>query len=272
MEHPAQEIRDVIQTLCTGPPAEQQAAIRRYYLPDAEFVHPLCRVPGFGSGSGKESVRQHAPGRLVDLVERHGGAQAADRVNSRRLIAAIFRWYKILSPQIALGIESVAWDAAQHRLYVAMHQRFALWFVPLYAAHVRLVVELHLAAVVDGQGHDGNSYAAVAAQHAQAAQRGQQAQGQQGHEPNTARNRQVNGVPGTDAAHQPPRTRYYIARQEDHYQVNEVFKFFTLSAGAWLWALVQLFATVLCLGGATAWDTTIGVVLGTKRTVEGSKK
>lgn len=217
----------------------------------------MCRVPGFG----KEAVRQHTPDRIAEFVDQHDTdhhvQKAAESLNSRRLITAIFRWYKILSPHIEIGIESVAWDANRHRLYVGMHQRFALWFVPLYAANVRLLVELHLEDVVDGNGHDSNSYAAVAAQ-------------QSTHAPNTPRNRMVNGVPGT--AHQPPRTRYYIARHEDHYQINEVLKFFTLGFGAWLWALAQLFATFLCLGGATVWDTTIGVVQGTKRTVIGSSK
>lgn len=228
-------------------------------------MHPLCRVPGFG----KDAVRQHTPARVAAFVDQHDTdhhlQHAAESLNSRRIITAIFRWYKILSPNIDLGIESVAWDANQHKLFVAMHQRFALWFVPLYAANVRLVVELQLQAVVDGNGHDGNSYAAVAAAAAAAAQ-----QGQTTHIPNTARNRMVNGVPGT--ANQPPRTRYYITRHEDHYQINEVLKFFTLGFGAWLWALAQLFATSLCVGGAAVWDTALGVARGTKRTVVGSKK
>lgn len=208
---------------------------------------------------GKDTVRENVPNRVVEFVDQHDTdhqlQQAAESLNSRRFIAAIFGWYKILSPNIEINIESVGWDAGRHRLYVGMRQRFALWFVPLYAAHVRLLVELHLEAVVDGNGHDGNSYAAVAAQQSTT------------HVPNTARNRMVNGVPGT--AHQPPRTRYYIARHEDHYQINEVLKFFSLSVGAWLWALAQLFATFVCVIGAGVWDTTIGVAQGTKRAVIG---
>ncbi|CAK7220165.1 hypothetical protein SCUCBS95973_004066 [Sporothrix curviconia] len=257
MEYPAQEIKEVITTLCTKPYAEQQAAIRQYYLPDAEFVHPLCRVPGFG---------------------RKDAGQDADSlatVNSRRIIAAIFRWYKILSPHITLGVESVAWDAARHKLFVAMHQRFAIWFVPLYAVDVRLVVELQLETHVDGHGHDNNSYAAVAAAHAANYRMGDHSNNDTATTntaANTGRGRLVSSVPNVPGTSpNPPRTRYYIRRHEDHYQINEVLKFFMLGFGAWLWMLTQLFTTALCVGGTVVVDTALGVVLGTKKKVVGKK-
>ncbi|CAK7229533.1 hypothetical protein SBRCBS47491_007279 [Sporothrix bragantina] len=254
MENPAQEIKEVITTLCTQPYDEQQAAIRQYYLPDAEFVHPLCRVPGFGPKDASISSDN----------------ESLTTLNSRRIIAAIFRWYKILSPQITIGVESVAWDASRHKLFVAMHQRFALWFVPLYAAHVRLVVELQLETFVDGDGHDNNSYAAVAASHA-ANYRGEN-NNNNSNAANTSRGRLVNGVPNVPGTSpNPPRTRYYIRRHEDHYQINEVLKFFTLGFGAWLWMLTQLFATALCVGGTAVVDTALGVVFGAKKKVAGKK-
>ncbi|CAK7273923.1 hypothetical protein SEPCBS119000_005907 [Sporothrix epigloea] len=241
MENPAQEIKEVIAALCTKPSSEQHAAISRYYLPDAEFVHPLCRVPSFGQ---KDTI---------------GGTDSLTTVNSRRIIAAIFRWYKLLSPHVEFGVESVAWDAARHTLFVAMHQRFALWFVPLYAAHVRLVVELQLEARVDGNGHGSNSYAAVTAAHTTNGKDGLN------NAANTSRGRLVDGVSGT--LPNPPRTRYYIQRHEDHYQINEILKFFTLGFGAWLWALMQLFAAAMCVGGATVADAILGIAFGTKKAI-----
>ena len=197
------------------------------------------------------------------MTAKSNDAESLTTLNSRRLIAAIFRWYKILSPHITLGVESVAWDAARYTLFVSMHQRFALWFVPLYAAHVRLIVELQLETHVDGEGQDNNSYAAVAAAHA-ANYRGDN--NNNNNAANTSRGRLVNGmpnVPGTSP--NPPRTRYYIRRHEDHYQINEVLKFFSLGFGAWLWMLTQLFATALCVGGAVVVDTALGIVFGTKK-------
>ncbi|CAK7566511.1 MAG: hypothetical protein SEPTF4163_004458 [Sporothrix epigloea] len=241
MENPVHEIKEVITTLCTKPYAEQQAAVNRYYLPDAEFVHPLCRVPGFGQKDATEQT--------VSLTT----------VNSRRIIAAIFRWYKILSPRITLGVDSVAWDAARHKLFVAMHQQFALWFVPLYVAHVHLVVELQLEARIDGNGLENNSYAAVAAASAT------NHKDNHNNAANTSRGRLVDGVPGTSP--NPPRTRYYIRRHEDHYQINELLKFFTLGFGAWLWALTQLFATAMCVGGVAVVDTISGIALVLKKAV-----
>ncbi|CAK7205285.1 hypothetical protein SEUCBS139899_008054 [Sporothrix eucalyptigena] len=260
MENPALDIKEVITTLCTKPQAEQQAAIRQYYLPNAEFVHPLCRMPRFGN---KDAT--------INNSYRHSAKDTLTTVNSRRIIAAIFRWYKILSPNITLGVESVAWDPNHHTLFVAMHQRFALWFVPMYAAHVRLVVELQLEAHVVGNRHDGSSYAAVAAAHAANYRNGNNGTSTHISTANTARGRQlVNSVSGTSS--HPPRTLYYIARHEDHYQINEVLKFFTLSFGAWLWALVQLVATAMCVGGAAVVDTALGGFLGTKKKVVGKKQ
>lgn len=219
--------------------------------------------------------------RLTGLAasNRHGERESAESDNgsdfdSRTLIAAIFRWYKILSPHIELGIESVAWDAASHTLFVGLHQRFALWFVPLYAAHVRLVTELQLVPILDGEG--SNSYAAVTAGSGSGSGSGSgvAALAPATHTSNTGRGRAVvNGVPGTaplsQHAQHPPQTRYYIARQEDHYQFNEVAKFLMLGLGAWLWALVQLFTTSLCVGGVLVADTSLALVRGKKK---GGKK
>jgi hypothetical protein len=39
---------------------------------------------------------------------------------------------------------TTAFDDANNILYVSIAQRFAIWFIPLYATHVRLVTVLHL--------------------------------------------------------------------------------------------------------------------------------
>ncbi|EFX00495.1 flavin-binding monooxygenase-like protein [Grosmannia clavigera kw1407] len=132
MNNPVKEIPAVILSLCTRPQAEQEATIDRYFLKDASFVHPFCYVPPIAT------LYDIVPWPFSPVVGITGD------INSRRIVRAIFRWYKILSPDIDIAIDSIAWDEAQCILYVSIHQRFALWFVPFYAAKVHLITELQL--------------------------------------------------------------------------------------------------------------------------------
>lgn len=75
MDNPVQEISGVVHKLTQGSPSEQEQIIDTYFTPNASFTHPLCRT---GSWEG-----------------------------SRNLIHAIYRWYKILSPEIELNVNSV---------------------------------------------------------------------------------------------------------------------------------------------------------------------
>ena len=238
MENPTAEIKDIILTLCTKPRAEQQAAVAKYFAPNAEFVHPLCRVPPFQRAVSGGVLHQAVNANTAPHLHRDRCRSVI--VESRRAIGEIYRWYKILSPHIEVGFESVAWDADSNTLFVALHQRFALWFVPLYAANVRLVTELKLTPVA---ADELRSYADVAAAHAAAASSSSSAP-------------LVNG----DA----PTTRYYIARQEDHYQINDVLKFFSMQMGAFLWYLVQLAVALVCVGGAVLVDAILGFLPGRK--------
>jgi hypothetical protein len=69
------EIPGVIHLLTQSPPSLQRAAIDKYFTIDAAFSHPFCRTWSFP--------------------------------NSRLLVAATYRWYKIMSPQIDLTVQSV---------------------------------------------------------------------------------------------------------------------------------------------------------------------
>lgn len=75
MENPVQEIPDVVRKLTMGSPSEQEQTINAYFTPNASFTHPFCRT---GSFEG-----------------------------SRNLVHSIYRWYKILSPEIKLKVNSV---------------------------------------------------------------------------------------------------------------------------------------------------------------------
>lgn len=70
-----QDIPHVIHLLTQTPPHTQRAAIEKYFTPNASFTHPFCRTGKFS--------------------------------NSRALILAIYRWYKIMSPRIDLRVNSV---------------------------------------------------------------------------------------------------------------------------------------------------------------------
>ncbi|PHH89194.1 hypothetical protein CDD83_6516 [Cordyceps sp. RAO-2017] len=122
MEHPVREISGVITSLTTGSPAEQQNTLRSYFLSDASFTHPFCRVPSFPKG-------------VIPF---------AHDVDSRSVILQIYRWYRTLSPHIEITVDSAVFDQRTGQLFVSIHQIFSLWFVPFYKAPLRLVTVLQL--------------------------------------------------------------------------------------------------------------------------------
>lgn len=75
MNDPLNEVEGVIRGLTQTPPSEQRRYIETYFTPDASFVHPFCRTGNWP--------------------------------NSRFLIRAIYRWYKIMSPHIDLAVHSI---------------------------------------------------------------------------------------------------------------------------------------------------------------------
>ncbi|KAJ9619307.1 hypothetical protein H2203_008636 [Taxawa tesnikishii (nom. ined.)] len=49
MDDPLSEIEGVIHSLVQTPPDEQAITIRRYFTPNAQFTHPLCRTGSFAN-------------------------------------------------------------------------------------------------------------------------------------------------------------------------------------------------------------------------------
>jgi len=234
MEKPAQEIKDVIRTLTQGTPDEQHDTIYRYFASGATFEHPFCRVPSFKN--------LHVPG--------------VGTFDSRALITAIYRWYKILSPKIDLEIESCVHDERANLIYLTIFQIFSIWFIPFYRAPVRLVSVLHLTpSTASDKGGEGSpppppydaaqeklhavqegaepSYAAVTSGDAPAA---------------TSPTSSSTAAEGSGSGGSGP-TRYVIAKQQDLYQVNEFVKFVALAPGSFAAGFLQLLATVVCLAG-----------------------
>ncbi|KAI0202278.1 hypothetical protein F4808DRAFT_71260 [Astrocystis sublimbata] len=130
MENPAQDISHVIHSLTEGTRDEQQQALDDYFLPEAYFVHPLCRVPSF-------------PSRWIEIPFTN----FRWAINSRLLVSWVYQWYKILSPKITLQVDSTAFDKNKNLLYATVRQTFTLWIVPysLWQTEVSLVCLLELA-------------------------------------------------------------------------------------------------------------------------------
>ncbi|KAF4857133.1 hypothetical protein CGCSCA4_v000564 [Colletotrichum siamense] len=192
MEHPVKEIRTVIRDLVQGSPKEQYDALFNHFTEDAAFTHPFCHVPSFGN---------------VDIPFLF-------TINSRWLVLMIYRWYRILSPNIAMNIESAVLDQRANLLYVKMSQDFRLWFVPFYSAPVDFVVVLRL----ETRNVDDQNRPLPRSQ--------------------------------TDASAVGARQRHFIIHQEDHYQVGEWLRFLVPFFGYWAWHVFTLFSTILCAAGA----------------------
>ncbi|KAH6717396.1 hypothetical protein BKA61DRAFT_719399 [Leptodontidium sp. MPI-SDFR-AT-0119] len=132
MDHPKRQISHVIHLLTEGSPADQKDALDAYFLPDAAFIHPLCRVPSFS----------------------HFNLPFVGEINSRWVIWMIYRWYKILSPRIVLDVECDEFNQKSSILFVEIRQIFSLFFVPFYKSDVRLTTKLKLV----HSEHDGKYY------------------------------------------------------------------------------------------------------------------
>ncbi|KAL5521972.1 hypothetical protein ACEPAF_1828 [Sanghuangporus sanghuang] len=113
MNDPRNEIVSVVKSFCLAKSvSEQRAAINRYFTPDAGFLHPLCSVhPGPGS---------------------------------RDEIAGIYEWYRDMSPDISLEVESFVYDESQATAYLNVVQSFHIFLSPFSARPARLLVKVTL--------------------------------------------------------------------------------------------------------------------------------
>lgn len=201
------EIPHVIHLLTETPPSLQQRTVETYFTPTAQFTHPFCRT----------------------------GSSAY----SRYLVARIYRWYKIMSPRMAVHIQSVSFDRENMVLYVGLTQVFAIWAVPTHRSKVSLVTVLHLERLAEppasaseqpkhqlaiGNGA-GDSAAAVPVANGGA-------QGEKKHVQNK----------GSEAGG----AKYYISSQNDLYQTDQFVKF-VLPWISFVVPLWQITATIFCV-------------------------
>ncbi|TQV92455.1 hypothetical protein V2A60_007145 [Cordyceps javanica] len=192
MDSPANDIEGVIKTLCMGSAHEQDAALNKYFLPDAEFIHPLCWVPRF----------------------RNIAIPFFGSIESLWLVQCIYRWYITFAPRLDIVVDSTAFDEKNNLLYATARQSFTIWFFPIYSVTVKLVTVLKL-------------------------------EQQQSRLARDAASPELDGDGGkTNGASM---LKYYIASQEDLYQMNYCLEFAAPHVAARLWTLVQLFTTAVCV-------------------------
>ncbi|KAH7353762.1 hypothetical protein B0T11DRAFT_120473 [Plectosphaerella cucumerina] len=163
----------------------------------------------------------HVPAVAPVTVPLTGG----HTLSSRWFILMIYRWYRILSPRIDIEIDSVVHDQKANILYVTMTQIFTFFFLPFYHADPHFTIVLHLEQ--RPLGPDGGPL------------------------PNPEAGAVADAPAGTATVNgDAPRMRYFIASQNDHYQVTEWLKFVAPWFGPLLHRGWQLFATLLSVAGA----------------------
>jgi hypothetical protein len=122
-------------------------------------------------------------------------------------------------PTRTVKLTSAVFDQRTNTLFVNIHQTFSIWFIPLYAARVRLITVLHLKPRTSWAANETVSRGSLT----------------EGREPAA-----LSG-PGQE------RAKYYISSQEDLYQMNDCVQFLMPRLGRWIWLFWQLFSTGVCV-------------------------
>ncbi|KAK4651486.1 hypothetical protein QC762_603280 [Podospora pseudocomata] len=277
MDHPVNDIKNVIRSLTQGNADEQARTVFKYFAKGASFTHPFCRVPSFKD-------------RQIPFTN-------TTNLDSRAFIIAIYRWYKLLSPRISLSITSVAFDHKTNTLYVRLNQDFSIWFLPFHnARRVELVSLLSLEArssfssqqqptvngtatnlLVEPLPHhppseastDGETLYDAASETRHLIQEGEKpsfsevAAGEASapSSPITVpaganggnklqKLKQSGTASGSQGQSGQGDVKYYITHQEDLYQVTEFLKFISLAPGSMMYGIWQVCAAVFCVFGA----------------------
>ncbi|KAJ6790438.1 hypothetical protein PWT90_03016 [Aphanocladium album] len=134
-------------------------------------------------------------------------------INSLWIVQCIYRWYITFAPNLDIEILSTAFDEKNSILYATAQQSLTVWFFPIYSVTVKLTTVLKLEKRQSRLISD------------------------------TARSPELE--PEENSVNGACILKYYIANQEDLYQMNYTAEFGAPHLGARLWSLVQLFATAV---------------------------
>lgn len=124
-------------------------------------------------------------------------------------------------------------DQRSGLLYVSLRQTFAVWFIPLYKAPVRLVTVLQLTSRASWESSETITRNSII----------------EGSTPTGGRDSKGSSTPSSAPLAGPgqERARYYIASQEDLYPVNDCLQFLLPGLGPLLWFCWQLYSSALCV-------------------------
>jgi hypothetical protein len=123
---------------------------------------------------------------------------------------------------MSIDIESATVAERTSTVYVSINQTFALWFVPFYKARVHLTTVLKLSRLTNLGSNE-----------------------------NVGRNNIIEArEPAALTGPGQERAKYFIASQEDLYQVNELVNFLMPGVAPLLWFAWQVYATLLCVVGS----------------------
>ncbi|KAJ3496212.1 hypothetical protein NLG97_g2823 [Lecanicillium saksenae] len=132
-------------------------------------------------------------------------------ISSLWIVQCIYRWYITFAPRLHIEVLSTAFDEKNSILYATAQQSFTLWFLPIYSVTVKLTTVLKL----------------------------EKRQSRLIQDP--ARSPDIDE--DDNSTNGASMLKYYIANQEDLYQMNSTVEFAAPHIGARLWSLVQLLAT-----------------------------
>ncbi|KAL8372074.1 hypothetical protein RB595_001731 [Gaeumannomyces hyphopodioides] len=127
---------EFMEILLSSTPSNQDHIIECYFAEDCTFSNPILRVPAFDY---KDACIHSIRGW-----------------NSRRLVQALYRVQKALSPEGIVHVEARAFDKVENKVVLLLRQTFRI-LVPLCSADVKRIVVLQMQPVDvdrDGRPHE----------------------------------------------------------------------------------------------------------------------
>ncbi|KAF8063323.1 hypothetical protein FPV67DRAFT_1700596 [Lyophyllum atratum] len=107
MQNPQNDIKDVLERICTAPsPDKQKKTIDKYFAEDVEMRSPFFHIPS-------------AP-------------------LSREDVLGVYQWYRIISPDNQVKVTNLAFDQRNNTMFVEISQLSSIRYSPFRPAPSRL--------------------------------------------------------------------------------------------------------------------------------------
>ncbi|KIO25503.1 hypothetical protein M407DRAFT_91885 [Tulasnella calospora MUT 4182] len=139
MEDPTAEITDVVKSLTTTQSPEVQLEAIQTWAP----LIIDCSPTNHGLNN---SLSYFTPNAAFD----HPLAKVLPGSHSRQRVVGLYQWYKIMSPNIALDIKSIAFDEETNTLFLDIEQVYHSFLSPFSPHPARLTTKMDLVKGGDG--------------------------------------------------------------------------------------------------------------------------